>query len=97
MIILYNSIVTILIFCLISSPIYACTRITLKAQYGGIKNLKHKFQWDLMQWMLSCFKIVDEVIIVSIENSLPLFRRNGLKKLNVQKLNPNENVILIKQ
>jgi hypothetical protein len=38
-----------------------------------------------MQWMLSSFITIDEVIVVGVENSIPLFGMVGLKKLNIQK------------
>lgn len=54
-------------------------------------------------WLFPEIKIKNQIIknitvsVVDNNNSVPLFGMDGLKKLNVQKLNLNENEILIKQ
>lgn len=55
------------------------------------------------EWLFPEIKIKNQIIknitvsVVDNNNSVPLFGMDGLKKLNVQKLNLNENEILIKQ
>jgi predicted aspartyl protease len=55
------------------------------------------------EWLFPEIKIKNQIVknitisVVNNNNSVPLFGMDGLKKLNVQKLNLNENEILIKQ